>query len=201
MASIAKIFKYAVNTILVLLVLLGVFVVFSFVPFPGNYKVFTVMSGSMEPTIKTGSLIFVKPMADYNVGDIVTRRTTDPKITITHRIVSKEEVQGKIAFETKGDANNAPDGEKFTKDGIIGKEIFKIPFLGYPVGYAKTTPGLILLIIIPAVIIIYDEMNKIKDEIKKKFQYRKAVAKRNENKNSEEVIEETKKEDPPRKIV
>jgi len=193
MKSLAKIFKITVNTVLVLLVLLGVFVVFSFVPFPGNYKVFTVQSGSMEPTIHTGSLIFVKPEADYNIGDIVTRRTTDPKVTITHRIVSKEEVQGKIAFETKGDANNAPDGEKFTKDGIIGKEVFKLPYIGYPVGYAKTTPGLILLIIVPAVIIIYDEMNKIKDEIKKKFQYRKVVASRNENKNSEEVIEEIKK--------
>ncbi|MDP1845803.1 MAG: signal peptidase I [Candidatus Moranbacteria bacterium] len=201
MKSIGKIFKYAVNTILVLLVLLGVFVVFSFVPFPGNYKVFTVMSGSMEPTIKTGSLIFVKPMADYGVGDIVTRRTTDAKVTITHRIVSKEEIQGKIAFETKGDANDAPDGEKFTAEGIVGKSILKIPWLGYPVGYAKTTPGLILLIVIPAVIIIYDEMNKIKDEIKKKFRYRKAVAARNDNKNSEDVIEEIKKEETPRKII
>jgi signal peptidase len=167
MKKIGKIFKYAINTVLVLLVLLGVFVVFSFVPFPGNYKVFTVQSGSMEPTIKTGSLIFVKPEADYNIGDIVTRRTEDPKITITHRIVSKEEIQGKIAFETKGDANDAPDGEKFTAEGIVGKEIVKIPYLGYPVGYAKTTPGLILLIVVPAVIIVYDEMKKIKDEIKK----------------------------------
>jgi signal peptidase I len=194
MKSIAKTFKIIINTILVLLVLLGIFVVFSFIPFPGNYKVFTVQSGSMEPTIHTGSLIFVKPEADYSVGDIITKRTDDPKITITHRIISREEVQGKIAFETKGDANQSVDGEKFTKDGIIGKMIAKIPYLGYPVGYAKTTPGLILLIIIPAVIIIYDEMNKIKDEIKKKFQYRKAVAARNENKNSEEVIEEIEKE-------
>lgn len=194
MASIGKIFKITINTILVLLVLLGVFVVFSFVPFPGNYKVFTVMSGSMTPKIMTGSLAFVKPMGDYGVGDVITRRTTDPKVTITHRIVSKEEINGQIAFETKGDANDSPDGEKFTKEGIVGKVFLTIPFLGYPVAYAKTTPGLILLIIIPAVIIIYDEMNKIKEEIKKKFQYRKAVAARNENKNSEDVIEEIKEE-------
>ena len=181
MASIGKIFKYIINTILILLVLLGVFVVFSFVPFPGNYKVFTVMSGSMAPAIGTGSLVFVKPLSDYNVGDIITRRTTDPKVTITHRIVSKEEINGQIAFETKGDANDAPDGEKFTKEGIVGKSIVKIPFLGYPVAYAKTTPGLILLIIIPAVIIIYDEINKIKNEIKKKFRYRRIVEKRRAN--------------------
>jgi signal peptidase len=173
MKTLAKIFKYAVNTVLILLLLLGVFVVFSFVPFPGNCKVFTVQSGSMEPTIKTGSLIFVKPMADYAVGEIVTRKTTDPKVTITHRIVSKEELQGKIAFETKGDANNAPDGEKFTKEGIIGKEVFKLPYIGYPVGYAKTSSGLILLIVVPAVIIVYDELNKIKEEIKKMLRKRK----------------------------
>jgi len=201
MASIGKIFKYIINTILILLVLLGVFVVFSFVPFPGNYKVFTVMSGSMAPAIGTGSIVFVKPMGDYNVGDVVTRRTTDPKITITHRIVSKEEIQGQIAFETKGDANDSPDGEKFTREGIVGKVFVTIPFLGYPVAYAKTTPGLILLIIIPAIIIIYDEINKIKDEIRKKFRYRKAVATRNGNKNSKEVIEEIDKENPPRKII
>lgn len=167
MKTISKIFKIAVNTLLILLVLLGIFVIFSFVPFPGNYKVFTVQSGSMEPTIKTGSLIFVRPEADYNIGDIVTRRTNDPKVTITHRIVSKEEIQGKIAFETKGDANDAPDGEKFTKEGIIGKEIVKLPYIGYPVSYARTSAGLILLIVVPAVIIIYDELNKIKEEIKK----------------------------------
>lgn len=166
MSKIAKAFKISINTILVLLVLLGIFVVFSFIPFPGNYKVFTVMSGSMEPTIGTGSLIFVKPLADYEVGDVVTRRTEDPKVTITHRIVSKEEINGQIAFETKGDANDAPDGEKFTKAGIVGKSIVRIPWLGYPVAYAKTTPGLILLIIVPAVIIIYDEFNKIVAEIK-----------------------------------
>ncbi len=194
MKKIAKFFKYAVNAVLVLLVLLGVFVVFSFVPFPGNYKVFTVQSGSMEPTIHTGSMIFVRPEADYNVGDIITKRTDDPKMTVTHRIVSKEELQGKVAFETKGDANNAPDGEKFTKEGIIGKEVFKLPYIGYPVGYAKTVPGLILLIVVPAVIIVYDEMNKIKDEIKKKIDYRKRAKKREENSIISDDIEEKKEE-------
>jgi len=185
---ISKIFKTTINTILIILVILGVFVVFSFVPFPGNYKVFTVQSGSMEPAIKTGSMIFVRParstgsgQADYNVGDVVTKRTKDPKVTITHRIYSKEEIDGRIAFETKGDANDAPDGEKFTEDGIIGKEILAIPWLGYPVSYAKTTPGLILLIIIPAVIIIYDELQKIKAEIKKKMDYKNRAKTKEEN--------------------
>ncbi|MFA4818105.1 MAG: signal peptidase I [Parcubacteria group bacterium] len=181
-----KIFKYILNTLLALLVLIGVLVVFSFIPFPGNYKIFTVQSGSMSPAIHTGSLVFVKPLADYNVGDVITRRTKDPKVTITHRIVSKEEIDspqfgeagGKIAFETKGDANDSSDMEKFTAEGIVGKVFLIIPLLGYPVAYAKTTPGIILLIIIPAVIIIYDEIQKIKKEIAKKIDYKKRVEKR-----------------------
>lgn len=185
----SKIFKIIINTILGLLVALGIFVVFSFVPIPGNYKIFTVQSGSMEPAIHTGSLIFVKPEREYNVGEVVTRMTKDPKVTITHRIVSKEEANGQTVFRTKGDANNANDMENVTQKDIIGKEIVAVPYLGFPVGYAKTTPGLILLVIIPAVIIIYDEMQKIKKEIVKKIDYRKRVKKRDEN-NSEISDEE-----------
>jgi signal peptidase I len=171
---IGKIFKIAINTILVLLVILGIFVVFSFVPFPGNFKLFTVQSGSMEPTIKTGNLIFVKPAGEYNAGDVITKKTGDPKVTITHRILSKTEVGGKMIFETRGDANNASDSEKISKEQIIGKVLWNLPYLGYAVGYAKTTPGLIVIIIIPAVIIIYDEMNKIKKEFGKMREKKKA---------------------------
>jgi len=182
MKTIGKIFKYIINICLFGLIAIGILVVFSFVPFPGNYKIFTVQSGSMEPAIHTGSLIFSKPMADYAVGDIVTKKTTDPKITITHRIISKGEIDGKIAFESQGDANKAPDGEKFAKEGIIGKEIINIPYIGFPVGYAKTTPGLILLIIIPAVIIVYDELNKIKKEVGKMWAKKKEGPERQEDK-------------------
>lgn len=185
---IGKIFKIAVNIIMVLLILLGVLVIFSFLPFPGNYKIFTVQSGSMEPTIHTGSLIFVKPEKDYQIGDIITRNTKDPKVTITHRIIEKKNDNGKVTFRTKGDANDGNDMEDVAARQIIGKMILKLPYLGYPVGYAKTTPGLIILIVIPAVIIIYDEINKIKEEIRKKIDYRNRVKKRKEE--DEEKTEE-----------
>lgn len=185
---IAKIFKITVNIILGLLITLGIFVVFSFVPFPrlfggqaGNYRVFTVQSGSMEPTIHTGSLIFVKPAKDYQIGDIITKKTSDPKVTITHRIIEKKDDDGKITFRTRGDANDGDDMEDTAANQVIGKTIFKLPFLGYPVAYAKTVQGLILLIVIPSVIIIYDEMNKIKMEIRKKIDYRNRVKKRENN--------------------
>lgn len=162
-----KIFKIFINTLLFFLIAVGLLVLFSFVKIPGNYKIFTVQSGSMEPAIQTGSLIFVKPLNDYSIGDIVTKKTDDPKMTITHRIISKNEVDGQSFFETKGDANDSADDGTFGKDLIIGKEFLSIPYLGYVTSFAKTQVGIILIIVIPAVIIIYDEFNKIVAEIKR----------------------------------
>jgi|GEM_PF-1248073 len=159
-----KIFKNTLNAILLFLILIGSLVAFSMIPFPGNYKVFTVQSGSMEPRLHMGSLIFVKPETDYKIGDIITRKITDPKLTITHRISSKENKNGQPVYKTKGDANDASDAEDISQRSIIGKEILAIPFLGYPVSYAKTLPGLVILIILPAVIIIYDEIQNIMTE-------------------------------------
>lgn len=188
-----KIFKIILNTILFLLVVLGIFVVFSFVPIPGNYRIFTVQSGSMEPAIHTGSLIFSKPLKEYSPGDIVTRKTSDPKTTVTHRIISKEEVDGEISFKTKGDANNSEDVGKTSPEDIVGKVLLSVPWLGYPVSYARTSQGVILLIVIPAVIIIYDELNKIKKEIRKKINSKKNKKENLENEKENEEIKPIKK--------
>ena len=162
---LGKIFKFSINLILISIFSFGVLVAISLLPITGNLKILTVMSGSMEPKIHVGSLVFVKPVSQYNIGDVVTRKTDDPGVTITHRIISKEEVAGKSVFQTKGDANNAEDSEKTAQERIVGKVFFNIPYLGFPIGYAKTTKGLILIIIIPAVIIVYEEIGKIKNEL------------------------------------
>ncbi|MDP1833930.1 MAG: signal peptidase I [Candidatus Moranbacteria bacterium] len=160
--KILKILKNLIWTaIVVFLILIGI----TFIPIKGNYKVYTVQSGSMEPAIHTGSLIFVKSQESYSVDDIVTRATKGSRATVTHRIISKKTEGSKVIFETKGDANEDPDRESVSQDTIIGKKFFQIPYIGYPVGYARTMPGFILLIIIPAVIIVYEEIRKIKEEI------------------------------------
>ncbi len=147
----------------------------------------------MEPAIHTGSLIFVKPLEGYKKGDIVTRTTKDGKATVTHRIIEEAEEKGEVYFKTKGDANDGGDTEKVFAKEIIGKSFLVVPLLGYPVNYAKTPVGLVLIIIIPAVVIIYDEAQKIKAEILKKIDYRKRMKKREEtlNNKNEEKNEET----------
>lgn len=183
-----KIFRITVNIFLAALLSIGLLAAVSLIPIPGNIKLFTVQSGSMEPKISTGSLIFTKALADYNVGDIITKKTKDPKTTITHRIVSVEEKEGQKVFETKGDANDAADMELVFQKEIVGRVFLSLPYLGYPVAYAKTAPGLIVLIVIPAAIIIYEELRKIKEEIKKKIAYRKLARLRQEKNNEEEKI-------------
>ncbi|MFC1649191.1 signal peptidase I [Patescibacteria group bacterium] len=151
-----------------------------------NYKIYSVNSGSMEPEISVGSLIFVNETNDYVEGDIVTYRdTSNPKQTTTHRIVSVEtdEDIGKVTYVTKGDANEDEDMTPVEPNRVLGEVIFNVPLLGYPVGFAKTQTGFILLIIIPATLIIYSEINSIKNEAKRK------LAKRSEKKSKSKEAE------------
>ena len=145
-------------------------IIISIIPIPGNYKVLTVLSGSMEPAIKTGSIIFVKPLPInyYKVNDVIT--FLDPTISeqpITHRIIEINEVNEERYFKVKGDANSAADWSEVSKENIAGKILFSIPFLGYLLNFAKQPLGFVLLIWTPAVIIIWEEVGKIKGEISK----------------------------------
>ena len=133
----------------------------TFLPIPGNYKVFVVQSGSMEPKIKLGSLIFVKPGVDYQANDIITFKAQGGKTTVTHRLIEIKQESGVAQFVTKGDANEEADPDSVKRENIIGKTFLTLPWLGYPVGYAKTKVGFILLILVPSIIIIYEEIRKI----------------------------------------
>lgn len=155
---------------------------------PGGIKVYTVQSGSMEPTIKTGSIIISKYEQSYAVGDIITfkpeteRLIKKPKITTTHRVIKIDTKDQKTIYRTKGDANNTEDSSSVSQDLILGKAVFSIPFLGYPLTFAKTQTGLIVLIVIPATIIIYNELITIKHEIVKLW---KRKEKQSDEKNTE----------------
>ncbi|HAV11558.1 MAG TPA: signal peptidase I [Candidatus Moranbacteria bacterium] len=173
-----KILKISITTLLFTFIAIGILVVFSALPITGNLKVFTVQSGSMEPAIKTGSLIFIKPSPSYGIGDIVTKKVSGSKTTVTHRITEEMTKDGKTYFRTKGDANEGVDMELTPLSDVIGKTILTVPYLGYPVSFARTTQGTILLVIIPATIIIYEEISKIRYEIQKKARYKKSLKER-----------------------
>jgi len=134
---------------------------------PGNYKILLVQSGSMEPAIKRMGVVVTKSETEYRKDDIITvAEPANPEVSLTHRIVGVEEKAGQVFYTTKGDANEDADTEKRPKKNVLGKVIFSVPYLGYPVSFAKTQTGLIVMIIIPAVIIVYSELLNIKKEIK-----------------------------------
>ena len=75
-----------------------------------GFDIYTVVTGSMEPAIPVGSLIYVREEAPAELmeGEVVAYRSdTDAGIIITHRVVKNQVVSGQLI--TKGDANEAED--------------------------------------------------------------------------------------------
>ncbi|TSC95563.1 MAG: signal peptidase, endoplasmic reticulum-type [Parcubacteria group bacterium Athens0714_26] len=164
-----KPFKIIYYVFLGAIAVIAILLVVSVLPITGNFKVLTVLSGSMEPVIHTGSVVVVKPSDSYKIGDIITfGEMGKTKTPITHRIYEMKVQGSQPVYITKGDANNAPDQKEITGKDIVGKVLFDVPYVGYAVETARKPLGFMLIIIVPAVIIIYDEGKKIWREIKKK---------------------------------
>ena len=131
---------------------------------PGGNRLYVVQSGSMEPTIHTGSMVVVTGAASYDTGDIITfGLDSKDQPSTTHRIAEKKPGQ----YVTKGDANNTADIREITDSEIIGKVRLAIPWIGFLLAFAKTSVGFVILIVMPAVIVIYDETRNLAQEIKR----------------------------------
>lgn len=148
--------SFVLNTTLFALVGVGVLVVGSILPIFGSHRVFVVQSGSMEPALGTGSVIFITPEVSYRVGDIVTWQPSGGGTPITHRIVT-EFSDGGERYQTKGDANESKDSV-IDRSQVLGRVAFQVPYLGYPVSFAKRPIGFFLLILLPSLLIIFDEI-------------------------------------------
>ncbi len=90
-----------------------------------------VASGSMRPAIDVGDvLIIAKAPADVvEEGDIIQFKRGD--VTIMHRVIEIQEIEGAKSFITQGDANNAPDPEPVGPDQVVGKAVFTVPKIGW----------------------------------------------------------------------
>lgn len=121
-------------------------------------QVFTVLSGSMEPTYHTGSLIYVKKVDPYTIqsGQVITFMLDEDTIA-THRVVAvvpDEEDASVIRFRTKGDANASEDGGLVHYKNVIGTPVFTIPYLGYVASYIQHPPGMYVAIAAGAVLLM-----------------------------------------------
>lgn len=149
-------------------------------------QVFTVLSGSMEPTYHTGSLIYVKKVDPYTIqsGQVITFMLDEDTIA-THRVVAvvpDEEDASVIRFRTKGDANASEDGGLVHYKNVIGTPVFTIPKLGYVASYIQHPPGMYVAIAAGAILLmltflpdIFAPEEKSETETEKKPRRRRAA--------------------------
>lgn len=119
-----------------------------------GYRVFTVISGSMEPKYSVGDLIYVKEADPETIkaGDVITFVLNEELTVATHRVeyVDTENRH----FYTKGDANETVDASPVHYNNVIGIPQFSIPLLGYVSNFIQNPPGTYITIGVCLVLII-----------------------------------------------
>jgi signal peptidase I len=111
-----------------------------------------VRSGSMEPSLGTGSLALSKTVhpSDVRVGDVITfKDSTRDNNLVTHRIIKLTTTNGVYNVTTKGDANTGVEEWSIKADGTIGKLSFGVPKAGYAFAYV-TRPQVRFLLVLAA---------------------------------------------------
>lgn len=119
--------------------ILALMTVMVIVPLVMAWTPLTVLSGSMKPTIPTGSQVVVKHIegqddaAELAKGDIVTFLSNpDDQTLVTHRVVEiAVKADNRRVFTTKGDNNNAVDPDTITAIQLRGEVQYHVPYAGY----------------------------------------------------------------------
>jgi signal peptidase len=135
---------------LLLCALVVPFVVYAVPGAVGAEASYVVLSGSMEPAISAGDVVFVAPVeaAALATGDVITF-DEGGDVPITHRVVGVSETEAGPVFETKGDANEDPDPGVVRPEQVVGQVVFTIPYIGHVVTFAGTTYGFAALVVVP----------------------------------------------------
>lgn len=166
MKAVKTICNILSTLLLVALVLLAGVVL---VPRVMGYQEMAVLSGSMEPNIHVGSVVFVDDDIDpatLEAGDVVTYYMNEDTF-VTHRVQSIDTASQTLV--TKGDNNNTDDGE-ISFSQVFGKAAFWLPYLGFLTIYMKTPIGIMAITVAIVLIILLNFLPMIlsADDGKKK---------------------------------
>lgn len=153
---------------------------FDNLPLIGGHKPLIVLSGSMEPTLKVGSVVVIGHVnpARINEGDIITFNSPvdlsqpqpQEQTLITHRVNRVIDSNGVRSFETKGDANNDVDARRVSEADVVGRAGIDVPYLGYASHYLRGKTALLFLIAIAAVVIVF-EAGRIVLRLRERYYY------------------------------
>lgn len=147
MAKVCNILSTVILAVLLVLAMLFI------VPMVLGYTELAVLSGSMEPNIHVGSIVYVDQSVqgdELEVGDVVTY-SLQSGTYVTHRVISVDDEAGMMV--TQGDANDAPDGE-IAYSSLVGRVKFHLPYLGYISTNIRTSKGIMAITVLVVVIIL-----------------------------------------------
>jgi len=191
--------KIIIAAVMICIAFFGSFLVFFGLQVVLNTEapIVIVVSGSMEPNIREGDLLFVmganpedikNGTAEEQNGDVIVFDARGlwagaPEEPIVHRVVDKYLVEGTWYFRTKGDANLLTDQAPVPESCIIGVVIGGIPYIGW-VKILLTESGLLipLLVIVSTLLVISiiwdifqgededEDQKKINDENQEDFE-------------------------------
>lgn len=139
-----------------------------------GYKPFIVLSGSMEPSIMTGDMVFVKETDpdSLKVGDVIAYKSGSA--VVTHRIVEVKSENGETRYVTQGDANNAADQGMVKPADVEGIYQRRVAGAGNLAMFMQTTTGMILFVVCPLVLFV------LWDVIRRQLESRKEVSRTKE---------------------
>lgn len=138
--SIAGRLMRAIGVILMVIVIAACLTLV--IPKLAGYDSYVVVSGSMEPSIPVGSIVYSEDVDPslLRTGDVIVfvdpSRGTTP---ITHRVVSNNPFTGSII--TKGDANANEDINPVTYDNVIGIVRAHVPRIGFTAAMFTSSLG------------------------------------------------------------
>ena len=124
-------------------------------------KSMVVSSGSMEPAIRTGDAVLIRPIADpstIGLTDVITFTPYSRQGMVTHRVIEITQIDGGTYFRTQGDANDTPDANLVPAGAVFGKVSLALPKAGYLLYFASTLWGKLLLIGVPLIILMAQEV-------------------------------------------
>jgi signal peptidase len=128
-------------------------------PHTGRYRTLTVLSGSMQPGIPVGAVVAVAPErpSQLRVGQVVTYRIpVEDHRVVTHRVVRVVHGGDRPVFQTKGDANDAPD--QWLAE-INGNTVWRVrqvvPYLGLVLNWLRQPMvHLVAMVVSPAMLAV-----------------------------------------------
>ncbi len=125
-----------------------------------GYNTMVVTSGSMEPAIRVGDAVMMRPPAPgaVRIGDVITFKPFGSPGLVTHRVVATSEIEGNLYFQTQGDANATPDPDLTSAEAVFGKVALTLPKMGFLLHFAATPRGKMLMIALPLFVLMVREV-------------------------------------------